>query len=204
MEGMDPGPDTRDAAYAERLHELERAGWKRWLDVQAPYRWNLRRLGLGYTLDLGCGIGRNLVHLDRFGVGVDHSPHAVEIARQRGCAAFTPEAFQRSEAAVPGSFDALLAAHVLEHMHRAQAAALVREYLGFVRPGGRVVLITPQEAGYRSDPTHVEPLDFAALVTILAELGVELVRSYSFPFPRLAGRWFVHNEFVVVGRLPAA
>ena len=62
MSGPDtPGPPhTRGADYAERLETLETARWKRVLDVQAPYRWNLRRLGLGFTLDIGCGIGRNL------------------------------------------------------------------------------------------------------------------------------------------------
>ena len=29
------------------------AGWKRLLNVQAPYRWNVRRLDLGFTLDVG-------------------------------------------------------------------------------------------------------------------------------------------------------
>ncbi len=50
--------DTRDAAYTTRLDELGGAAWKRYLDVQAPYRWNLSRLNLGFTLDVGCGIGR--------------------------------------------------------------------------------------------------------------------------------------------------
>ena len=82
-------PDTVGRDYAERLETLEGARWKRLLDVQAPYRWNLRRLGLGFTLDVGCGIGRNLLHLDRRGVGVDHNVASVEIARGRGCTAYT-------------------------------------------------------------------------------------------------------------------
>jgi SAM-dependent methyltransferase len=197
---QEPG-SSRDDAYAARLARLEGARWKRWLDVQAPYRWNLRRLALGRTLEIGCGIGRNLRHLGAGAVGVDPNPRAVEAARARGCRAFLPDAFRVSEeAAAP--FDTLLFAHVLEHMRRDAAAALVAEWLPRLRPGGRVVLITPQEAGFRSDPTHVELLDFTALRALLEGAGCAVERAYSFPFPRIAGRVFRHNEFVVVGRRP--
>jgi hypothetical protein len=60
----------RDRAYAQRLVRLQTAPWKRWLGLQAPFGWNLRRLDPGFTLDLGCGIGRMLLHLRGAGVGV--------------------------------------------------------------------------------------------------------------------------------------
>jgi SAM-dependent methyltransferase len=194
--------DTQSQAYAARLGSLEGARWKRWLNVQAPYRWNLRRLRLGLVLDVGCGIGRNLVHLDGTGVGVDHNPHAVETARQRGCVAFTPSEFRNSPYAAPGRFDSMLVAHVLEHLLPTEARPLLADYLGYLKPGGRVVLITPQEAGYRSDPSHVEFRDFEKLVEIVRDCDLRLERIYSFPFPRLVGRIFPHNEFVVVARKP--
>src|SRR5688572_3247513 len=151
---------TDDAAYTERLERA--AWWKRLLDVQRPYRWHLRWLELGFVLDVGCGVGRNLVNLGgrAAGVGVDHNPASVAAARRRGLEAFTPDELRTSPYAFPGRFDALLLAHVAEHMHEAEAAALLREYLDLVRPGGRVVVITPQEAGHASDPTHVELMDF--------------------------------------------
>lgn len=57
------GQLTAGADYAERLQTLETKRWKTLLDVQRPYRWNLRRLDLKRTLDVGCGIGRNLRNL---------------------------------------------------------------------------------------------------------------------------------------------
>ena len=194
--------DTTSRDYTRYLEE--RRGWKRWLDVQAPYRWNLRRLGLGFTLDLGCGTGRNLAHLGGNGVGVDHNEHSVAAARARGLEAFTSEDFAASTYAQPGRFDALLVAHVLEHMRLEEAIALVGVHLAYVRAGGRVVLITPQEAGFASDPTHVAFTGFAELERVLAAHGLALERRYSFPFPRFVGRIFRHNEFVAVGRKPAS
>lgn len=193
--------DTRDPAYTERLAAAGSSGWKRWLHVQAPYRWNLRRLHPGKTLDVGCGIGRNLVNL-RHGIGVDHNESSVKAARANGCQAFTPQEFATGEHGEEGTFDSILFAHVLEHMSQRDAATLIGEYLQYLRPGGRVVAITPQEAGYASDPTHVEFLDAGDVSGIFAEHGIATEKSYSFPFPRFVGRFFRHNEFVVVGRIP--
>jgi 2-polyprenyl-3-methyl-5-hydroxy-6-metoxy-1,4-benzoquinol methylase len=126
----------------------------------------------------------------------------VERARLRGLVAYTPEGFAAAPEAATAGFDALLCAHVVEHMTFPVAADLLRSYLPYLRPGGRVVLITPQEAGFRSDPTHVERFDLAKLAALFAALGLAPERSYSFPLPRLAGRLFRHNEFVALARNP--
>ena len=188
-----------DAAYTERLKGVR---WKRMLNTQAPYRWNLRRLDLGYVLDIGCGIGRNLGHLDGNGVGVDLSPTSVAEARERGFVAYTAEEFPDCPDAQPERYDSLLFAHVLEHMTHDEACNLVGRHLPYLRPGGQVVIIVPQAAGFASDPTHVEFVDRAALGKIEAAHGLESVRLYSFPFPPVAGKKFLHNETIAVSRKP--
>lgn len=193
---------TDDSRYTERLLRSDSLWWKRWLDVQAPYRWNLRRLEPGFTLDIGCGIGRNLAHLRGHGVGVDHNEASIALARKRGLLAFTPDQFQTTEYHRPGRFDSLLLAHVLEHMREQAAVELVRGYAPLLKPGGKLILVTPQEAGYRSDPTHVEFVDLAALERVIRAVGFQPVRGYSFPFPRPVGRLFTYNEFVAVGLKP--
>ncbi len=193
-------PSSTDDAYAARLTRLGGRRWKRVLDVQAPYRWNLRSLEPGFTLDVGCGVGRNLAHLDGNGVGVDPNTAAVAEARRRGLDAFSPEEFAASPHAVEGRFDSLLLAHVLEHLEPGEAAALLATYVPYVRPGGKVIVITPQEAGQRSDATHVAFVDFARADDLVAAAGVRVERHRSFPFPRPVGRYFRHNEFVTVGR----
>jgi SAM-dependent methyltransferase len=194
-------PATASPAYADRLAGQQSALWKRL--VPNPYQWFLRRQHLGFTLDVGCGVGRGLSYLRGDGVGVDHNPDAVQRCRERGFVAFTPDEFRRSPYAVPGRFDALLCAHVLEHLTPEQASALLRDYVGYVRPGGRILLVAPQERGFASDPTHVEFLDISGLAGLCNDLGL-LVRSHrSFPLPRRAGRVFVYNEFIVEALKPA-
>jgi 2-polyprenyl-3-methyl-5-hydroxy-6-metoxy-1,4-benzoquinol methylase len=194
-------PRTDAPDYAERLKHLEQARWKQWLDVQAPYRWNIRRLDLGRTLDVGCGLGRNLAHLGGDGVGVDHNAASVAVARERGLVAYTSDEFLTGAHAREGSFDSLLAAHVVEHMAEDDAVGLLRTYLPFVRKGGKVVLITPQERGYATDATHVRFCGFAEVAALCETLGLTVARQYSFPFPRPAGRVFPYNEFVTLARI---
>jgi SAM-dependent methyltransferase len=197
----EPARSTIGEDYAQRLLRLQNAPWKRLLRVQAVFRWNLRRLEPGFTLEIGCGIGRNLEHLRGQSVGVDTNEHCVRAARARGLVAFTPGEFRATpEYNRPSRFDTILLAHVAEHMHESEAVALLGEYLGLLRPGGRLVLIAPQEAGFLSDATHVELMDFTRLQRISTRLGLAPERAYSFPFPRWAGRWFTYNEFVVVSR----
>lgn len=192
------------SAYAQRLETLGGRRWKQWLDVQAPYRWNVRRLCVGDVLDVGCGLGRNLEHLAGRGtaraVGVDPNRSCVETARARGLDAYTPDEL----AARPSDsdFDTLLFAHVLEHLDEPTGDALLQEHLGRLRPGGRVVVFTPQESGQRSDPTHVRFVDFDALDRSAQRLGLAPLVARSFPFPRAAGRAFRYNEFNVVWHKP--
>jgi len=196
---------TAGRDYSDRLVRLSTARWKKLLDVQRPYRWNLRRLELGRCLDVGCGTGRNLANLGAGAVGVDHNPYSVAEAVALGCSAYTPEQFFADPAlSAEGSYDSLLAAHLVEHLTPDEASGVVSGYLPLVAPGGRCVFITPQERGYASDLTHVTFTDFSALEQLADRLGLVTERRYSFPFPRPAGRFFTYNEFVLVARKPAS
>lgn len=196
------GSQTTGHSYAERLQRLQITRWKRILDVQRPYRWNLQRLNLGRVLDIGCGIGRNLENLGGNGVGVDHNQESVMLARARGLTAFTPSDFHDSAWAVADGFDSMILAHVLEHVNADVANDMVREYLVYLRSGGKILFITPQEAGYHSDATHVRFVDLAGLHRHAGALGLEVLKAFSFPLPRLAGKLFKYNEFVMLSRVP--
>jgi len=198
---VEPGRDTTAGAYTDRLNRLQSARWKQVLDVQRPYRWNLRRmLGDRRVLDVGCGIGRNLATLSPESVGVDHNVHSVEACREMGLTAFTVDEFLAAPPETP--FDGMLAAHLVEHLPPDGAAEILQPYLRFLAPGARVVLICPQERGYASDSTHTVFFDHARLRALSEELGLHVEEERSFPFPRAAGKVFTYNEFVSVSRVP--
>jgi SAM-dependent methyltransferase len=189
---------TRDAAYAERLRRKSGARWKQLLDVQRPYRWNLDRLDLGRTLDVGCGIGRHLEHLPAGSLGVDHNDESIAEAKRRGLDALTGEEWAKSEHNKPSSFDSLLLSHVIEHMSPELGEMVVSAYLPNLKPGGKVLFICPQERGYASDATHERFVDLDGLAALARKMGLTPVRAYSFPLPRVFGRVFTHNEFVLL------
>lgn len=198
MKTIETIKDTKNAKYANLLTKKQTAKWKTLLDVQAPYRWHLRSLKPGYILDIGCGIGRNLKHLKGHGVGIDHNLQAIEYVRELGMIAFSPEEFDGSGHDIPEHFDTLLLAHVVEHMKIDTAVELIKKYIRYLKPTGRLIMITPQEAGYTSDSTHVEFIDFAKLQYINKQLNLTMFKEYSFPFPRHVGHLFTYNEFISI------
>ena len=191
-------PTTKSINYTNKLVKKQIVWWKTFFDVQAPYRWNLWQLKPGFTLDIGCGIGRNLINLQGKGIGIDHCLPSVQVARKRGLSAFKPDDFQTSKFNTPQKFDSILLAHVAEHMNQNEVLELLKEYIHLLKPGGKLIIITPQEVGYRSDPTHVELMNFSKLRNITKQLGLKTFKEYSFPFPRFFGYLFIYNEFISV------
>ena len=189
---------TEGESYARRLERAQRVWWKRVLPVQLPYRWNLRRQQLGRTLDVGCGLGRNLTYLPAGSLGVDHNARAVDIARSRGLDAVTVEEFELTAGEQRGRFESILLAHIIEHLPPEDADALVASYLPYLRPGGKVFFVCPQERGYGSDPTHVWFAQAHDLEALCHRVGLQPVKSFSFPFPRSLGKAFIYNETCVL------
>jgi SAM-dependent methyltransferase len=190
-------PDSAaDPAYADRLMRIQGARWKRY--APNPYRWFLRKQQLGRVLELGCGVGRILGYLAPKAVGVDTNEAAIRHCRELGLEAYSPTEF--AQHGREHAFDTLLVAHVLEHMSRPEAVALLQTNLSYLRDDGRVVIICPQERGFGSDATHVAFHDLDALREICAEVGLATEMARSFPLPRWFGRLFVYNEFVVIAR----
>lgn len=193
---------TEAESYARRLERTQLVWWKRLLPVQLPYRWNLRRQHLGRTLDVGCGLGRNLGSLPVGSMGVDHNARAIEVARSLGLDAVTVEEFELAASEELGGFDSILLAHIIEHLTPADAQALVTSYLPYLKPGGKVFFVCPQERGYRSDPTHVWFAQRHELEDLCRRVGLVPVRSFSFPFPRSLGKAFIYNETCVLAIAP--
>lgn len=200
MQKTNNNPTTIDEEYSTYLDQSGKVWWKRILDVQMPYRKHIRSLNPGYVLDVGCGTGRNLIHLNGNGIGIDHNPLSVEIANRQGLQCFTNQDFHKSKSYQMEGFDSILLSHVAEHMEEGQAVSLLKEYLPLLKHNGKVIIITPQEKGYKSDLTHVQFVDFMVVTRIFKSLNLKMEKQYSFPFPLFMGKYFTYNEFISIAR----
>jgi SAM-dependent methyltransferase len=105
----------------------------------------LERLGLpehARILDAGCGSGRNMVELARYGAvtGVELSGTSVELARERGVG----EVLEGSVMDTPfdeGTFDLTVSLDVIEHLQDDVGA--LRELRRVTRPGGALLVTVP-------------------------------------------------------------
>ncbi|KUL47502.1 methyltransferase type 12, partial [Streptomyces sp. NRRL F-4489] len=197
-----PAPAAPAASTARTPARRRSGGPARRPAARTPFARQLRRIGTGRVLEIGCGDGDTLAACAPGSVGIDHDPRAVARCRARGLTAYTADAFLAGPHARPGAFDALLTAHVLEHLDDEQVEELLRAYLPYVRPGGGVLLITAQEAGHRAGPEPVRFTDFTLLRAFAATAGLTVRRTYSHPLPRTAGRLLRSNVFVLVGEVP--
>ncbi len=191
---------TEGKDYYDRLMALQGKWWKKIVDLNAPYRWCLQSYNPGFTLDIGCGIGRSLHLLKGNGVGIDHNSFAVEFCRKRGFRAYTTQEFKTSPHGIEHSFDSILLAHVAEHMLADDFKKLLNEYLPYLKLDGKIIVLTPQEKGYASDPTHVTFTDFQIVDKVFTDIHIDVQSHQSFPLPRWGGRLFIYNEFVTVGK----
>jgi len=104
-------------------------------------RWAYQRVS-GRVLDIGCGAGRHADPLTKAEfdlVGIDISPLAVEVARQRGVAAHVADIIEPP--AGLGTFDTLLLLgnNVGLLGGEQQTQIVLKQLGGLVRPGGQII-----------------------------------------------------------------
>jgi SAM-dependent methyltransferase len=133
-----------DRDYELQTHQAEDRHW--WYRGRRTVLEKLiARLGLpdgARILDAGCGSGRNMVELSRFGAvtGIELSETSVAIARQRGAG----EAIAGSVLEMPfedGAFDFAVSLDVIEHLEDDLLA--LRELRRTVAPGGLLLVTVP-------------------------------------------------------------
>lgn len=190
--------DTTEPSCTSRSIRLQGAAWKQLLRPIDPYKLHLRSLNPGFMLEIGCGVGRNLGFTYGNCVGVDHNLSSIAHCRDMGFKAFTTTEFPTSKFARGAQFDSLLMSRLLEHMDHPTRVYLLKTYLPRLKIGGKVIMITPQERGQASDPTHVELVGFKEQSALGDSCGLKPLKSYSFPFMRFMGPYFIYNEFISV------
>ena len=98
-------------------------------------------------VDIGCGFGYALRALESQGYrnvrGVEISPEQARPCEAAGYEVHVCEDSRRWLEERPAAFDCVLLLDVLEHVPRASQIALLAAIHGSLRPGGRLVLTTP-------------------------------------------------------------
>ena len=107
-------------------------------------------------VDLGCGDGDFLALLQEQGidaVGVDADDKTFATAQAAGLPVIHQNVFDYLATAPDASVDGIFCAHLVEHLPYPQVIELARQAYRILRPGGRIVLATPDA---RSLFSHLE------------------------------------------------
>lgn len=135
-------------------------------------------------LDLGCGDGCLLAYLQEQGFtrcrGIDCSQEQVALAGSRGVSAEVRNLFDEL-AGQPASCDVIIAIDVVEHMTKPELARLGRLLFDSLKPGGRLVVQTPNGEGLGrghivyGDLTHETIFNQSSITQFLRAFGFEQV-----------------------------
>ena len=148
----------------------------------------------GPVLDLGCGRGEALALLRDHGIagrGVDASERMVQLCRERGLEAEAGDLFAVLAGVEEGSLGGVMSFHVIEHLPAASLDRLVRLAYRALRPGGVLILETPNPLSvvvaarnFWLDPTHVRPVHPESLKLTYELAGFDPVERLDLrPFP---------------------
>jgi len=158
----------RLVGYAFYLHPPLR----RKLDRQVMF---LARRHSGRLLDIGCASGWFLQNMQWLGwkvEGVDIDPVGAEKARKRGIAVRlgTLEGQHYPD----NIFDAITMSHVVEHLHK--PIATLQECYRILKPGGRIVIITPntESMAHKRFKEFWMPLDTPRHLNLFTSMSMTL------------------------------
>jgi len=142
------------------------------------------------VVEIGPGHGEMLEFLARSGLSdltaLDNDAPLIEALRQRGAKANLHVANAvEFLSARPGSFDCIIAMHVLEHFDAASGQALVRAAFASLAPGGRLILEVPNMANFITAPyarwadyTHRQGYTNESLRALLQSTGFRIRASF--------------------------
>jgi 2-polyprenyl-3-methyl-5-hydroxy-6-metoxy-1,4-benzoquinol methylase len=120
------------------------------------------------VLDIGCGRGEFLEILKQQGnkaKGVDKNPVMVERCKELDLDVELADGIEFLRKQKAGQYGAITVFHVIEHLPQAARVTLLDEALRVLRPGGLLILETPNpqnlvvgSCNFYLDPTHVSPI----------------------------------------------
>lgn len=169
------------------LYDLEELHWwhkaKRRL-VSSILKKSLKGKG-NKILDVGCGTGKNLEAFSKFGVvfGIDNSSDAISFCKKRGFKDVVKKSIEKMPYK-PGSFDAITALDVLEHVDDSRVLKEIRRIL---KKDGVLIITVPafKWLWSRWDEVlyHKRRYTEKTLTEVLRKNGFKIIKtSYAYSF----------------------
>ena len=153
------------------------------LQIYRPFLEGLAGAEPATALDLGCGRGEWLELLGEAGFaarGVDLDEGMLAACRERGLNVLNDDAINALRTTPDGSLSVVSAFHVVEHIAFDQVQILIGEALRALRPGGLLILETPNSenltvgtSSFYDDPSHLRPLPSKLLAFAVEFSGFE-------------------------------
>ncbi len=172
-----------DPVEIKQLAVIEETHW--WFrERRALIARDLRRVTPGRAIDIGAAAGRNTRVLEELGwqaFALEYDESGAELAQAAGRTVVRGDA---TRLPVPSAtFDLAMSYDVLEHI--ADDAAVVREMLRVLKPGGRVLIAVPADPRLWSEHddavSHLRRYTRESLTALFEDAGfdIEKVRSWN-------------------------
>lgn len=166
----------------EEKHRGECALIKKRLDVYRPFLKELKFvISDPKVIDLGCGRGEWLELLEEYSfssIGVDLDEGMLNVAKQKGLNVTLGDALDVLKNEKDNSLALVSGFHIVEHISFDKLLLLVQEALRTLKPGGLLILETPNPenirvatTGFYMDPTHIRPIPSELLLFLVQESG---------------------------------
>ena len=181
-----------------------------WPDRSDQFRRLLRHFtGTSPVLDLGCGEGAILGILRKAGIrgeGVERSEACLKAARKAGFRVHKADVTSFIRRARPGSFGAVVASHIVEHLPPAAVPRFLSDCARVLRPGGTLLILTPNPRNigvitraFWGNLEHQRPYALELLRRLVESAGLKVLVARDDPYTRQHG--IVHTPLRLFRRL---
>ena len=177
-------------------------------DIYTPFLSKYRNYIQEPILDFGCGAGGFMLAAKHMGlriIGADISRDSLDICRERGLDALIlcDNSGELKELA-SDSIGTVYSSQVIEHIPRAQADKLLKEFHRVLRPNGTMMLFFPAECSrvYNPDPTHVNFYKTDEFLEQVRAMGFSVERFWSLLFIPPYDRYIMQISWFMSRWLP--